>query len=362
MQESEPAETRAHIVRPVEIEDAQQVIDLQNLVFGAKRTILNWNWKALENPYAQKVASVIESDAKIVAYYGVVGINLNLSGRPILCGQSTDTVVHPELRNQRLFKQSMELACELMIKAGIKFAFGFPNDQALPVNIHHANALPIAFAKYYFKKLSLASQLKARLKLSWLAYALDLPFVLLVRLACAAKEFTLRQRLSGSAVLSRSDQVDPNYDALWNVLKTQEIISLWKDAAYLKWRYDQHPTRKAQYFHCYHDGKLVGMANVLKRRNMLVVCELAVLNKSVIIGQLLLNDICRYCREQGLDGVSFYGHDRGFFGQVFSSFKYDPCRDLTLVGRMFVTDDRLCQLLHNAGNWSLTSGDTDEFY
>src|SRR4051812_11835714 len=67
-----------------------------------------------------------------VAFYGVIPTLVWYNGKTILAAQSADTMTHPEYRNMGLFKQLANLTYALCRQEGIRFVFGFPNQNSLP--------------------------------------------------------------------------------------------------------------------------------------------------------------------------------------------------------------------------------------
>ncbi len=67
-----------------------------------------------------------------IAFYGVIPTLIWCNGKTILAAQSADTMTHPGYRNMGLFKQLANLTYALCKQAGIRFVFGFPNQNSLP--------------------------------------------------------------------------------------------------------------------------------------------------------------------------------------------------------------------------------------
>jgi GNAT superfamily N-acetyltransferase len=67
-----------------------------------------------------------------IAFYGVIPCFMLMDGAEVLCAQSADTMTHPNHRNKGLFVQLANRTFELCTQVGIKFLFGFPNQNSLP--------------------------------------------------------------------------------------------------------------------------------------------------------------------------------------------------------------------------------------
>lgn len=66
------------------------------------------------------------------AYYGVFPIIVELLGERVLAAQSGDTMTDPDHQKRGLFIKLAGLSYELAEQSGVKFVFGFPNENSLP--------------------------------------------------------------------------------------------------------------------------------------------------------------------------------------------------------------------------------------
>jgi len=67
-----------------------------------------------------------------IAYYGVIPCFIRSGDEVILTAQSADTMTHPKYRKQGLYVLLAEQTYELCRHSGIRFVFGFPNQNSLP--------------------------------------------------------------------------------------------------------------------------------------------------------------------------------------------------------------------------------------
>lgn len=355
------SKTTQPIVRRVEPSDAQAVLDLQNLTFIGQRSPELLQWKTSSNPYTQDLSAVAVLEDKIVGYYVIIALQLNFCGKPILSGQASDTIVHPDFRQSGLFKPLMETCFGYAAKQGAAFVFGFPNAKVLAMNIHRV-AVPIATLSFYRRSCSVRSRAKAIFKSSLLSSLLNRIYVMFLQCSYSFKSLLLSLECSQDPIVSRSDSLAPDYDSLWNAVKESEIFSVWKDSGYLNWRYLMHPSIKPAFFYCRVKDELVAMAVVQEKSGSLFISELMVKGKSLAIGRLLVNRVVQYCLSKKLESVCFVGHDRGFFKALLTDFSHDPAKDYIMVGRILTDDSRIHHLLSNDRNWCLTAGDTDSLY
>lgn len=69
---------------------------------------------------------------EVAAYYGVFPISFKHEGKVVLAAQSGDTMTHSNHRRRGLFVQLAEKTYLLAKEKGVKFIFGFPNDNSFP--------------------------------------------------------------------------------------------------------------------------------------------------------------------------------------------------------------------------------------
>jgi hypothetical protein len=69
---------------------------------------------------------------KAVAFYGVIPCFFRINGKKVIAAQSADTMTHPEHRKKGLFQDLALKTYVLGAEQGIKFVFGFPNQDSFP--------------------------------------------------------------------------------------------------------------------------------------------------------------------------------------------------------------------------------------
>lgn len=74
----------------------------------------------------------IARNGQPAAYYGVFPIIVELLGEQLLAAQSGDTMTDPDHQKRGLFIKLAGLSYELAERSGVKFIFGFPNENSLP--------------------------------------------------------------------------------------------------------------------------------------------------------------------------------------------------------------------------------------
>lgn len=340
--------------RALRAEDVEQILALQNRTFGSKRTQEDWNWKSVDNPYLQNTGVVGVLGDRIVSAYTIVGLKLNLFGSPVLVGHSTDTVIDVELRGKGYFQFLFDYAMRYGESIGSNAAIGFPNEQAIRTNLNQGQINPLVVVKAYSQRLFFPRQSGSP---SISRSLLGMIFKTRIQARLLVNSRRLRAAVGAAVKIGMSSNIPETYEDFWNQTRTREIVSVWKDTEYMKWRYQQNPRHKAEYFSAVKNGVLCGLAVLVRKGNIAYITEIMVRDLDVNVGKLLVNEILQHSLKFRVEVVKFYGHDRGFFELVLSDFMRQPAEDIVFIGEIY--NDLLRDLCKQPLNLCLTTGDTD---
>ncbi|MDZ4833399.1 MAG: GNAT family N-acetyltransferase [Candidatus Melainabacteria bacterium] len=335
-------------IRPCTTDDAEKIIALQNSTFNTSRTMDDWRWNNEENPYYNNLTSVGTYDGEIVCSYSIIGVKLNFLGSPILAGQPTNTIVHKDFRKLGYFQKSVDTSVSLCLEKGVNVKFGFPNEEALPINLGKLQYKNIAVVKNYRFRFRISKRHPALVRQLY-SSTIDLKLWF--------KSQLLQSWIPQDTTISITSTTPSGYDQFWENVRKQEIIAVWKDSEYFRWRYDKNPRFKPIYFSCLENGNITAMAVTIVHDGAGTICELMVKDNNLALAKFLLNRIAVYYKKSGHEAIKFYGHDRGFFETVFSEFTRIPNQDLFLVAKLVDGTDALKKLIYQNISWSITSGD-----
>jgi hypothetical protein len=340
--------------------DERGILELFAAVFGKTRSSEHWIWQFRDNPYGGPFVSVAKTAGadRIVASYSVMPIQLNYLGRAIPACQSVDTAVHPDFRGQKMFEKTASDCYAWCAESGLQAVVGFPNANSYPGFVRGLAWKRVVFPTQYILRLSVGLGLKRLLGADWLAGVLDAIYGSWVRARLAMRGGMLRRLAAGGTSFVVSPTVPEGYEKLWGAWRTQEILSIWKDAKYFQWRYDRNPDCRFAYLHLTRAGEIVALAVAAEMEGALVLCELMVAGRDVATGRLLANHIARYALGRGLRAVTFLGHDAGLFADVLQGFERTVSYTNVFGGRVFVAG-ALADDLPHADNWTVTFGDGD---
>jgi GNAT superfamily N-acetyltransferase len=339
--------------------DEEAVLGLFTTVFGRSRSREHWNWQFRDNPYGGPYVSLARSarDRSLVGSYSVTPVMLNLMGRAVPGCQSVDTAVHPDWRNQRVFERTARDCYAWCQERGIVAVVGFPNARSYPGFMRTLGWRRIGFPRQYVLRLDWGRSL-ARAGLGPMAGLANAALRSRAAWSLSSRRLVL-ERQTGSGITGQvSSAVPGDYESLWAMVRSQEVLSTWKDEAYLRWRYDDHPDHTFEYLSIRHGDELLGLAVTVDLDDVRMICEFMVRGRDVAVGRLLADHVVRRAAQGHSESVQFIGRDIGFFDEAFVGFERRLSTANVYCGRSF-GDATLTELLPLGDNWTITFGDGD---
>ncbi len=355
-------ELREWALGPYRAGDEREILELFNAGFDKDRSLATWNWRFQSNPYGGPFASLARrnADGRLVGTYMCLPFKLAVDGNPVLAFQIVDLVVHPEYRKQGMFEQMARHSYEMLAVAGGRAIVAFPNPTAMsyPGFTHTLGWKPLCGVRRFTLRLDLEQPLRKLLRIPWLARGLNTAFR---AVTAARQQQDLRRLVRASPDSLRffySREAPPGCDSLWDTCRQQQRLSFWKDAEYLRWRYDLNPDHEFAYAGLMREHELIAMSVLLERDGAVMLCELLVAGQEVLVGQRLIAEIQQKCIEARSRTLGFLGHNSGFHASVLKDLSVGSVIENVLVGRA-IDDDALEALLRTSENWSVTYGDPD---
>jgi GNAT superfamily N-acetyltransferase len=342
--------------------DEREIMALFERVFGRERSAAHWHWKFEGSPAMgpQIALAVDKHSGRIVAHYAVVPLRLNYMGRPILAAQTVDTMVHPDAQGKGLFETTARALYAELGQRGVKLTYGVPNANSYPGFMRKLDWKRLAYLRAYQCRLSVRQPLARALGSDALGALTDAVFRAGLGARLRVDRWLLQRRLGSPAIAFRShERCPPDWQPLWEQLRSAEVFSLDKDREYFAWRYDRHPERRFRYATLERGGELVALAVVeVEHRRELRICELFAKQRNPLLAQLLIREVALKLRHPNAEVLSFRGLDAGFFESAFAGFEVETDFSLIFAGREIASPE-LSEAFARTQDWSITLGDTD---
>lgn len=225
----------AYATRPGDVElDRDAVLALWRGSLGDDdRMRAKYAWFYQHAPAGSPMLRLLTADGQDAGACSAGRRRMLHDGRPLRGGVLVDLAVSPEHRSlgpAMILQQGLLAAA----REQVDLLYGFPNPKAAPV-FKRIGYQPLGELVRYVRVLRHASYLARRLptSLATLAGAL-------ADLAIRARDFALHPLASRLRATWR-DRVDPRMDALWESSAKPAGVAAVRDAAHLRWRFDDAP-------------------------------------------------------------------------------------------------------------------------
>jgi len=234
--------------RPYHPEDAEKLCRLQAAVFGITRTPEYWHWKYRANPAGNDLTWVAEDTDtdSIVGMNGLVPIRIGVYGEQVIAHQSLDIAVLEEYRRHFVH---LEIA-RRQDTGGCAFIFAFGEAVTVKVSTALMGYVAVGPTPRVVRPLSLGPCVPPRWRR--LARAAD-PVFRLVR----PPRFVPPPR---GAVIEPVPRFDERYDRFWREQAKRFPLAVWRDSAYLNWRYVDVPEEGYEAYGMERQGEVLGFS------------------------------------------------------------------------------------------------------
>lgn len=238
-------------VRPYQSGDEAQIQTLFQKTFHQERSLQAWDWKFKKNPKQDKpFILVFEEEGQILGHISLWLTDAYINGQVSKIGVRVDTMVDPDARGKGIYKKLNDALVKEAAADGIDYLYGFPAPKAKELFLRYTGASHLTDMPrwiYVQKPVSLLASKFAPLQI--------------------LKPFDrLYSKIRGTKTEMSDYEVrevthcDEAFDRLAEKTKHTADGLVVRDAAYLNYRYFQHPTNSYKMFGLYKSGELYGYA------------------------------------------------------------------------------------------------------
>jgi RimJ/RimL family protein N-acetyltransferase len=214
------------ICRRFQPEDKAEVLAILRITFpgwDGDWAEAYWDWKFEQNPHGPARIWVGDDGGRIAGCYIWNPVRVRLGDRTLLGAQAVDAAVHFDYQGRGLFTDLVRTAMDDGASREFALVYAFPVEAAF------------------------RGQVKVGFKPQGTISAVHRPLL----------SGVLRRRRFGDLALREATSFDSRFDAFANSGRASEL-SVQRDAAYLQWRYCEHPTQTYETIVCERDGEICG--------------------------------------------------------------------------------------------------------
>lgn len=266
--------------REYEPGDEEGIFDLMKdnwSYLNKKDALKNWRWLYLEGPYGKATIVVCMHGKKIVGHYAMFPLNMCKGDIEFQGGKAEGSVVHPEYRGNiaprfypelkdfRIFGNVISELWDRISLKGTEIVWGFPNNLALNSQVragyehvviprsHIILPIDMKRTRKIHPMISTLNGLRSPLRFAMISYLK----VMGIRGVRAGDDPKIRVRL-----------LDPTADRKMIVClmdkfrKENDVLTIKRDADYLKWRFLDNPIVRHRVFVSEYEGRLTSLITV----------------------------------------------------------------------------------------------------
>ncbi len=337
-------------IRKYQSGDELGILKLFEDVFGIHRSPDRWNWQFERGTQGKSWIMLAETEGEVVGQFAMRRNNINFMGRNITAGQSCDTMVRADRRGKDLFIKLAKANYANAIDDGLKMAFSFPNRFSYPGYMQKLERHKICRLTSYYYRIGLKRVFGERV---------DRVLRRVLAFPNRIKLIIERKLLNRDMSITVSSEITDHLKNLLEEILNYEVLSIWKDLDYMKWRYENHPDYSYDFHIINTGGQPEGLAVCRNFGETITICELLHRTKNVRQSVLLVRHLLQYYSSSFAQKVEFSGYDDGFFDAVFALSGFNTYPSNFIFTAQAFNDERLEKMLMIPGNWTITIGDTD---
>jgi len=350
---------RDYEIRHLRSSDFPQLTDLFKSVLNVERDEAFWRWKYELNPAGEQLMAVAvkPETGQVVGQVGTNPTYMAFEGEKILGTQTCDIAIRAEYQKGGPFFKLHDLANEMLHERGIQLMFGFSISKTLKISTRALNFKNVFHILRLVRVLNPTPFIERKVAFSGAASVLG---KISGKLLYMVKPARVRPP-EGSRVLDISS-FDERFDRLMETVASTNRIMVYKDAAYLNWRYFQCPLYTYRIFALEKDGGIAGFTVVsIQQENIrrAYVLELIAAPGETEVLEVLLNKAVQYCYEEKADTVTSWTqkHSPLWNIQQRHGFKVKET-DHNLITRPYFLSEVKTDVT-DALSWDISMGDSD---
>ncbi|MBE9571228.1 MAG: GNAT family N-acetyltransferase [Proteobacteria bacterium] len=205
------------VIRLYQAEDEKGVLSLWKAAFDKEMTLRLWRWKYLEDPYGHQIILCVSDTGVPVAIYSGIPYRANWRGETVRFTHLMDNSSHPAYRS------ALSGRTGLFVRTANAFYDHYGRPHALLFTYGFPGKRHFMLGEKLFKYRAFPDGVSFMV-----ASTADLP----------------RKIVPFYGKIERVMTIDSSFDHLWEACRCDYPLSVIRDAAFVGWRFMDHPERE----------------------------------------------------------------------------------------------------------------------
>lgn len=320
------------------------------------KTYLEWQY--LNNPAGKPYLYVsrVEKTYELAGQYLVIPVKFNINKAQVSGSLSLNTLTDPKFQGKGLFTKMAKATYEDCKISDAYFTIGFPNPKSYPgfvrkLDFHHLGDIPLLVKPLNYGKIIVSYFKKSKEK-----HGGTIKLDNITNKSIKLIDFNNKEE-------------ERKINIFWSSIRQQYKVSTDKSFTYLKWRYNEIPTREYKLYYYEEDNIILGIM-ILKAAhvwgfNVGIIMDLLVSNNNKKVGKKLLKHSRQIFSNANLDFITaLHSNSNEYLIFKQSNFFEVPQKLLPQKVHFIVKQNKefsKSDLLFQLKNWKLTFGDYDVF-
>ena len=250
--------------RPFMRGDEKALADLYETVLQRPFEDSKWGWQFGEAASGVGYIGLADHDGRLAGQYATVPVRMQIQGKKTPTSLSLDTMTHPDYRKQGIFITLAKKVYEQSEAQGVKFVYGFPNDNSFPGFVKYLDFFVLEDLPAMTRPLSMAGILKHTAKVGFLSTIIGVPLQAIFNLV------THKRVKDANIRVEMASEFPKEVSALFEKIAPRFRNLIIRDYDYLSWRYDNNPSHSYDIYLGYRGNELSGycVCGATERKNV----------------------------------------------------------------------------------------------
>lgn len=334
--------------------------ELFKRTFGENRSLDCWRWKFDDAPWLkEKAITVKEADGKIIGQWANAPVRFKVGDDFCIFHHPVDNCVDPEHWGKGIIKGLYNGMFARMRELGVAIGLGFPNETYYQVGKAALGFEDLLSLPIFVRRTNFRLAVEKRTSLNFLSIIASRFSTIVWRL----RLFLKRPSATRNVRVQEVEELDEEFDLLWQSVAPSLSVCGVRDREYLEWRYRRNPFARFHILKCSDEQMMLGYAVLALERapeghRIGYIMDLFCHESERII-DCLVNASLRYLIDLKADyvkcGMLEHCPHHGVLKKYGFSFRGEH-RPLVFQE---IDPDFHSDLFLGPGNWFLTLGDTD---